>query len=601
MVETVIAVVPRVNELATGISPATLIWIAALFGLTRNRRVVTGVGVGACAVVAVWALTVPSGVAGEWTFLEFALTPVSVDEASRVTGLAFASFGTVALTYLYSTDGEWYHTTTALVYIGAAVWGVFAGDWLSLLVSWELMAIASTLLVWVHGGRAVRVGFRYALVHAVGGALFAAGIALHIVATGVPGGIQYADGITNGIPAGVAGLGIAINAALIGVHLWLPDTYASPHVDVGVSVVLSAYTTKLAVYAAFRAFPGENIVLAYVGGAMAVFGVAYALAQKDARRLLAYHIQAQVGYMLAGIGVGSSLGAAGAFAHLFNNVLFKGLLFMIAGIIVYRTGTATLSKSRRLSSETPALVGTFVIAAASITAVPGTNGFISKGMILDAALEGGHGPLRWLLLVGAVGTVVSFIKFGYLAGFRGSSASFRDISRLQAVAMVPIAAVCVALGVLYGPFFELLPASDQWSTTPYSQRHIYEAAVLLGIGGAAFVIARPVLDRLDGGRDIDTVRDPAVFWITRSAVGATSAVFASTAAAGSTIQTRAAGVVYKPVTSIAAVLPRTIGARYRSHASEGAGTTGIQTSVTYRLVAVICCLLTGLVLGLGFR
>lgn len=588
------------SELVAGVPPALFIFFAALAGLTRNRVAVTAAGASACGIVAVWALTIPAGTAGKWTFLELTLIPVSVDPASRVTGLVFAVFGVIAMTYLYGTGGQWYHSTVALVYIGAAIWGVFAGDWVSLLIAWELMAIASTVLVWFHGGRAVRIGFRYALVHAIGGALFAAGIALHLVAVGLlPDGIQFSEGITSGIPAVVAGLGITINAALIGFHVWLPDTYASPHV--GVSVVLSAYTTKLAVYAAFRAFPEGNVVLAYVGGVMAIIGASYAIAQKDARRLLSYHIQAQVGYMLAGIGIGSSLGIAGAFAHLFNNVLFKGLLFMVAGVIIIRTGTGLLDKGGRFSVKTPVLAGTFVIAAASITAVPGTNGFVSKGMVLDAALEGGHGPLRWLLLVGAVGTILSFIKFGYLAGFRGKTTSLQDVSWIQAVAMVPIAVSCIALGIFYGTFFELLPATDQWSTTPYSQRHIQEKVILFGIGSALFVAGKPLLDRLNGGRDIDTIRNPLVFGLTRRTVYTVSAVFASVAATESTVRARVARVVYDPVESVATSLPRQVEPIYRAYATGVAGTTGIQPSITYRLFALVCCLLAGLILGVSLQ
>ncbi len=587
-------------ELASGVPPAVVVFLAAVIGVVAGRRIVATVGVVACATVASWALVVPAGSAGEWTFLEFTLVSVSVDPASRVTGLAFAAFGAVALTYLYATGGRRHHITVALVYIGAALWGVFAGDWLSLLVSWELMAIASTLLVWFHGGDAVRIGFRYALVHAIGGALFAAGLALHFAIVGLtPDGVQFADGIASGIPAAVVGLGITINAALIGFHVWLPETYASPHV--GVSVVLSAYTTKLAAYAAFRAFPDGNIVLAYIGGVMAIVGASYALAQKDARRLLAYHIQAQVGYMLAGIGIGSSLGVAGAFAHLFNNVLFKGLLFMVAGAIIVRTGTAYLEKGERLHVGAPILAGSFLIAAASITAVPGTNGFVSKGMVLDAALEGGHTPLRWLLLIGAVGTIVSFLKFGYLAGFRGKTNPIHDVSPLQAVGMVPVAVACIALGLLYGSFFELLPASDQWSTTPYSERHIQEKAALFVVGTVLFVAGRPLLDRLNGGTDIDTILNPIVFGVTRESVRAVSTVFGSVATMAETARRLITPLLYEPVETVAAVLPPRLETPYRAYTTGTAGTTRIRPSVTYRLFALACCLIAGLLLGVVLR
>ena len=580
--------------------PAVAIWVAVPVVLLASRRVGTAAGVLACALVALWALTAPAGTQGAWTFLDFTVVPVAVDPASRITGLAFGAFGAVAIGYVSATGGDRRHVAAALVYAGAAVWAVFAGDWLGLLFGWELMALASTLLVWFHGGDAVRVGFRYALVHAIGGAVLAAGLALHVFATGfTPDVLHYDDGVASGLPALAVGIGVGINAALIGVHVWLPDTYASPHV--GTSVVLSAYTTKLAVYAAYRAFPDGNLALAYVGGVMAVFGAGYAIAQKDARRLLAYHIQAQVGYILAGIGIGSALGVAGAFFHLLNNVFFKGLLFMVAGILVLRTGTESLQKGGWLGAKTPVVVGAFLVAAASITAVPGTNGFVSKGMILDAALEGGHTPLRWLLLIGAVGTIVSFGKFGYYASVRNDASPIRDATPAQALTMVPVAALCLLLGVWYGGLFELLPAASDWSTDPYSQRHVLEKVALFGIGGVAFFVSRPIFERLNGGVDVDVVRDPLVFEFVRTTAEAVARTFEAISGVESAVRRRTVIVATNPVDSIARLLPADIETRYRTRAADVAATTGIEPDVRFRILALALCLAFGLLLGVFGR
>ncbi len=583
-------------EALSATPPALFVWLAALVAVVAGRRAGTVAGIGAFGLATWWTLTATEGSRGSWTFLEFPLVPVAVDPASRVTGLAFAAFGTVAIGYLSATGGDRRHLVTALVYAGAAIWAVFAGDWLGLLVGWELMALASTILVWLHGGDAVRVGFRYALVHAIGGALLAAGLALHVVAQG--GGadaLHYHEGITAGLPALAVGVGVGINAAIIGVHVWLPDTYASPHV--GASVVLSAYTTKLAVYAAYRAFPDGNLVLAYVGGVMAVIGAGYALAQKDARRLLAYHIQAQVGYILAGIGIGSSLGVAGAFAHLFNNVLFKGLLFMVAGIIVLRAGTGSLDKGGRLGAGVPIVTGSFLVAAASITAVPGTNGFVSKGMILDAALEGGHAPLRWLLLVGAVGTVVSFVKFGYYAVWRGEIHRLRDATPGQAAAMIPVAIACLAIGLSYGLLFDLLPATGEWSTDPYSQRHILEKAALLGMGTLVFLAGRPLFERFNGGVDVDAVRDPFVFGAAANVTAAVATGFETISAGERAFRRRFVGALNDPTEAIAGKLPDELGERYRNRSAAIAGTVGIAPNIRYRYLALLCCLAIGLPVG----
>jgi len=578
------------------VPPALLVWAAVLVAAIGGCRVGTAAGVVACGLVVAWTLAAPSTVVEPWTFVGFEIVPVAVDAAARVVGLGFSGFGALAVGYLYATGGDRLELVAALAYIGAAVWSAFVGDWLGLLVGWEVMALSSTVLVWAHGGRAVRAGYRYAVVHALGGMLLAAGIAGHLVAGGgTPGALAYNGGITAGLPAILVGGGIAVNAAVFGVHIWLPETYSRPHI--GASVVLSAYTTKLACYAAYRAFPDGNLFLAYIGGLMTIFGAGYALAQKDARRLLAYHIQAQVGYILAGIGVGSALGVAGAFAHLLNNVLFKGLLFMVAGLITYRSATGRLPKADRIGRGTPILLGAFLVAAASITAVPGTNGFVSKGMVLDAAVEGGHAPLRWLLLVGAVGTVASFCKFGYYAIIKGKE-SATDASLAQAVTLVPIAIACIAIGVWYGPLFELLPASEAWSTDPYSTSHLVEASLLLAAGGMAFLVGRPLLSRLDGGHDIETLRDPAVLYGTRCLTDAVVAVFGVVRGVDRAVTGRIEWVLTDPVEVTAGQLSASTAEGYRETARTVAGTFGVSTGVWYRLVVLAGCLLFALTVSL---
>jgi len=584
------------------VPPAFIIWVAALIAAVGGRRVGTAAGVVACGLVVAWTLTVPSTVEASWTFVGFEIVPVAVDAAARLVGLGFAGFGALAVGYLYSTDGSRLELTAALTYIGATIWSTFVGDWLGLLVGWETMALASTVLVWAHGGPAVRAGYRYAVVHALGGVLLAAGIAAHLVeGGGDPSALMYSGGVAAGLPAVLVGSSIAVNAAVFGVHIWLPDTYSTPHV--GASVVLSAYTTKLACYVAYRAFPDGNLLVAYVGGLMTVLGAGYALAQKDARRLLAYHIQAQVGYILTGIGVGSALGVAGAFAHLLNNVLFKGLLFMVAGLIISRSATGRLStadrlpKADRIGRETPLLLGTFLVAAASITAVPGTNGFVSKGMVLDAAVEGGHEPLRWLLLAGAVGTVASFCKFGYYAITEGEESAV-DATPAQAVTMVLIAVACVGLGLWYGPLFELLPASEAWSTDPYSTSHLVEATLLLAAGGVTFLVGKPLLARLDGGRDIEALRDPAVLYGTRWLTGTVVAVFGAVRGIDRRVAQKIEWAVTHPVEVIAGQRSASAAEGYRETAHTVAGTLGVSPGVWYRLVVLVTCLLFALVVGL---
>jgi len=589
-----------VIETLQAVPPAVAVVLAALVALLGSRAVGTVAGALAGGYVTWWTLSVPAGRHGSVTFLEFTVIPVAVDPASRVTGLAFGAFAVVAVGYLSATGGDSAHLAAALAYAGAAIWSVFAGDWLGLFVGWELMALASTVLVWLHGGDAVRIGFRYALVHAIGGTMLAAGLALHAATLGVdPTVFQYGDAIASGLPAIFVGIGIAVNAAVFGVHVWLPDTYSTPHV--GASVVLSAYTTKLAAYAAYRAFPDGNLALAYVGGAMAVIGASYALAQKDARRLLAYHIQAQVGYILAGIGVGTSLGLAGAIAHLFNNVLFKGLLFMVAGLVVLYGGTGRLQEARRIGKRTPALAVAFLVAAASISGVPGTNGFVSKGMVLEAALEAGHEPLRWLLLAGAVGTVVSFCKFGYYAFRYGPDPIREPATTFQRLAMVPVAVACIALGVRYGPLFDLLPASGEWSVALYTRGKLLETTLLLAVGAVVFWLGRPALSRLNGGVDVDTVRDPLVFETTRAVVSLVDAIFRAAGKVEQETRGRLLEGLTDPAERVTRWLPTGLAGRYRTRRREVAGTVGFVASVSLRALVLVGCLLVALGLGVVAR
>jgi multicomponent Na+:H+ antiporter subunit D len=566
-------------ESLLAVPPIVLVVLAALVVPWCTRRTGHAIGAVALAAVAVWALVVPDGTGPTASFLGTDLVLVAVDDASRLVGLALAGFGAFAVGYAFVVGTDRGHLTIALAYVGASLWSVFVGDWLSLALGWELMAIASTLLVWYHGGDAVRAGYRYALVHAVGGGLLLVGVALHWAAVG--GGadtLQYdGTGIAAGLPALAVGLAVGVNAGLIGVHIWLPRTYAAPHV--ATSVILSAYTTKVAVYAAYRAFPEGNLVLAYVGGVMTIYGAVYALAQKDMRKLLAYHIQAQVGYMLAGIGIGSALGVAGGFGHLFNNVLYKGLLFMIAGFVVVRTGKNKLDEFGALGRATPLLFVTFLVAALSITGVPGFSGFVTKGMVLDAAVEIDATLLEALLLAGAVGTFVSFMKFGYYAFLDGERAAAPDLSVRDAAVALPIAGACVLFGVYYPALFALLPATEAWSTEPYSPTHLSKALVLAGGSLAAFLVAKPLFGRVAGGRDVDAVRDPFVFRGTELVTSGLARLFGRVdgwiAGAGWLL----VGAARNPRATIAAALPDSVEARYHRRADRLPGAAGLKTSI----------------------
>jgi multicomponent Na+:H+ antiporter subunit D len=503
---------------ATLVNPASLLLGAALVAFVAPR-VARHAGLAATVAGTAWLLVVPAGVGGEATYLGVGVTLVAVDATARIVGLAFTVVAVAAVLYARTVDAEGRLLAVALAYAGASLGAVLAGDWLTLVVWWELMAAASTVLVWRHGGDAVRAGLRYALLHALGGSLLLAAVALDAATTGA----VTMGAIEPGLPAALAALGIGVNVGFVGLHAWLPDTYPRPHV--AASVFLSVYTTKTGVYALLRAFPEGGLWLAYAGAAMAVVGVGYALVQDDMRRLLSYHIQSQVGYMVAGVGVASALATSGALAHVFNHVLYKALLFMVVGLLIARTGRERLSEIGGLGRRMPVTAGVFAVAALSIAGVPGFNGFVSKGMLLDAAQYGGFEGVFWLLTLAGVGTAVSFAKLGYYAFVRPAPPAFdadatTGLAPARAAPLLGLAGLCVTFGVAPGLLFGVGDAGQHLvaAAKPYSASHLGKGLGVAAIGVAAFAAVRRPLKRVGSPPDVDAVYNPAVFVATRALV-----------------------------------------------------------------------------------
>ncbi|MDS0258309.1 Na(+)/H(+) antiporter subunit D [Haloarcula sp. S1CR25-12] len=531
----------------TMVPPGVALLAVAVLIAFLPRKAGHALGIVASAAALAWAWVVPSGAyLDETMFLGFETVLLNVDEFSRLMGIIFGIIGIAAVLYSYASEAESVQTAFAYSYVATSFGAVFAGDWLTLLFFWELMAVTSTLLVWHYRGKAVRAGFRYAVFHGIGGTLLMAAILQNYAIKGtflfgsVPGGPETA-GIAPGLPAALAAVGIGVNVGFIGLHAWLPDTYPRPHI--AASVFLCVFTTKTGVYGMYRAFPDGHVAIAYMGGGMAVFGATFALFQNDMRRLLSYHIQSQVGYMIAGVGIGTALSQAGAFAHVFNHILYKGLLFMTAGVVVYRTGEENLKKLGGLARQMPITAGSFTVAALSIAGFPGFNGFVSKGIVIDGAhYTFAKGPLplyewttlEWLLLLGGVGTFMSFIKFGYYAFFHGEyDGDVEDANRGQAVAMVGVAALCVFYGLFDGALFALLPfdvtdpAVVEEVYTTYTVPHVVEGVALALIGLVGFYLTKKPLSKLGRVPDVDSLYNPAVFYGTRGLVVGVTDLYAA--------------------------------------------------------------------------
>lgn len=449
---------------------------------------------------------------------------LNVDPFSTLMGIIFAFIGAVAVLYSWASDAPPIQTAFALGYVGTSLGAVFGGDWLTLIFFWELMAVTSTLLVWHYGGRAVRAGFRYALLHGIGGTLLLGAVVWHYAAVGSFLFTAADGGLAGSVAPVLAALGIGVNVGFIGLHAWLPDTYPRPHI--AASVFLCVYTTKTGVYGMYRAFPDGQLAIAYMGGLMAVFGAGMALLQSDMRRLLSYHIQSQVGYMIAGVGIGGALATGGAFGHVFNHILYKSLLFMTVGVIIYRTNEESLKKVGGLGRKMPITAITFAIAALSISGFPGFNGFVSKGMVVGAAHKKHLDVLWYLLLAGGVGTFLSFIKLGYSAFVEGEyDGPVRDANRGQSAAMILVAGLCVLYGVAPSALFTILP-TEGFEYTTYTPGHVGETLVLGAIAAVGFVFLKTPLKRVGRVPDIDRLYNPLTLYGTRGVVVGVTELYA---------------------------------------------------------------------------
>ena len=467
--------------------PAFWLFLGVLFVFV-NRRRMPGLPVGV--IVAIGALlALLRGVEGtlETSVAGFRLIWFHADRLSLLFALVFAIVA--LLGFLYGSHrmraGE---TAAALLYAGSAIATVLAGDWITFFVFWEAMAFSSLALIWQAGtGRARRAGMRFLLVHATGGALLFVGIALHLAS----GGDASLGALVSGSPPFWLILGaVGINAAIPPLHAWLTDAY--PEASTSASVFLSAFTTKTAVYALLRLFPGTEILVP-LGALMTLYGVVFAVIENDIRRLLAYHIVSQVGYMVTAVGIGTQLALNGAASHAFSHILYKALLFMGAGAAIEATGLRRLSDLGGISRGMRFTVAMYGIGALSISGVPLFNGFISKSMIVSAA---GAEHLLWtelLLSLAAVGTFLSVgLKLPWFAFFgERRGVAVRPLPTNLLAAMGIAGGLCLLYGVFPHLLYSRLPYAATYA--PYTLDHVVSTVQLLVATGFVFFLARKKL------------------------------------------------------------------------------------------------------------
>jgi multicomponent Na+:H+ antiporter subunit D len=445
---------------------------------------------------------VDPGVHMQFQFLgEYTLTPFRADKLSLLFGYLFhlAAFlgflyalhlgdgdvdGSVAQDDPSGGDKAGLQHVSAMLYAGSALGAVFAGDFITLFVFWELLAVTSVFLIWARDSeRSYATGFRYLIIHVVSGVLLLSGALMLAHRTG---SIEFGHVGLEG--TGLAGwillIAFGIKAGFPLAHNWITEAY--PESTPTGTVFLSAFTTKVAVYALARSYVGEDVLI-YIGTVMTFFPIFYAVLENDLRRVLGYSMINQIGFMVAGIGIGTALAVNGAVAHAFADVIFKGLLFMSMGAVLTMTGRTKGTDLGGLYKTMPFTAALCVVGAMAISAFPLFSAFVTKSMIMIAAIEEHH-YIVWLFMLFASAGVLEHagIKIPFFSFFaHDSGIRVKEPPKNMLVAMSIGAVLCVLIGVFPSQLYALLPMEMEYH--PYDTTHVLVQLQLLCFGALGFI------------------------------------------------------------------------------------------------------------------
>ena len=428
----------------------------------------------------VWNL--PQGSFAQVEFLGLTLDMMRVDKLSRVFGLIFCLASFLGNLYAWHVR-DTVQQLAALLYAGSAIGAVFAGDLVTLFFYWEGTAITSVFLIWARRTEAAyHTGLRYLIVQITSGVILLAGTAVLYRETG---STAFQTMTLDSLGTWLIFLSFGIKCAFPLLHNWLQDSY--PAATVTGTVILSAFTTKLAIYALARGFAGTEILI-YIGAVMTLFPIFFAEIENDLRRVLAYSLNNQLGFMVVGIGVGTELALNGTASHAFAHILYKALLFMSVGAVLFRTGTSKASELGGLYRTMPRTAMFCLVGAASISAFPLFSGFVTKSLIMDAAASE-HYPIIWAILVFASAGVLSHsgIKIPYFTFFaHDSGLRPKEAPVHMQMAMGITAFLCIGIGVYPDPLYALLPYPVEYH--PYTTAHLVGQMQLLCFALLAFAV-----------------------------------------------------------------------------------------------------------------
>ena len=421
-------------------------------------------------------------------------TLFSFEESNLSSIAAFGFIFVGALALLFGLElADRYEQAMSLLAIASAIGVAYANNFFTFLFFWELLTVTTCVLIMLkRAADSINIGFNILILQLIGGFSITLGIVLHYSVTG---SLDLAFPQA-GLPFFVFGIGL--KTAFLPLHFWVPWGY--PKANFYSSVLLAALCTKVGVYGVARIL-GSAEWIAVMGACMSIVAVTFALLQHDLRKLLSYHIISQVGYMIAGVGIGTAIAVDGAMLHLVNHMIYKALLFMSAGMLIYSVNTDDIHDLRthdHNDNDSPfiwkmipvAFIGALV-GALSISGFPPFNGYVSKYLLKHAAHDAGI--VETLLLVASVGTAISFAKFVYFAFIKGKAKLVKKPTLTMQAAVILASFSCLLFGVAPQLIAKILPYGS--SLHVYSFSGIRASLQLIFIGVIIFVVTARLLEK----------------------------------------------------------------------------------------------------------
>ena len=395
-----------------------------------------------------------------------------------------------------SLQGAW-KPLALLLFCSFACMAALASTWFGFVIWVELSSLVLAFLVASEDGPTARM---YLYSQLTGGALLLLGAAL-LSAPGNPAPLGP-------VPATLQPLflfALGFKAAFPGLHFWLPPTHSRAPSEV--SLLLSGYAVKMGIYGLLRLVDQPSPGLLWIGILMALYGGLQALLQKDFKRVLACSTMSQLGFMAAALATGTSLGREAALFYLVIHALFKGLLFLTAGSLEKLCGTRDLSLLGGMASRAPLVFVFFLVGAASLGGVPGTGGYVGKGM-LKAALRG-HAMELWCLQLAGIFTVLYLCKLGYYTFLRPLPEAVENVPKssrsLASSGMWAMGTLGIPL-LLLGFFPRGIPFFPGEIPELWNFGSLGSALLPLGIGGTLFglfpKLFRPRNDHVPDAEDL---------------------------------------------------------------------------------------------------